>query len=187
MTSADQHEALQRSRSGDASALGALLESYRPYLAVLARSFRKKPARPDVDESDLIQDALLEAHRSLAGFRGETVAEFTGWLRQVAIRTIRRTLRRRAGTIDEDHDLNSLSANDSTPSERAMRHELTMQVTTALAGLPSEMQDVLLARHLHGWSYAEIAQHQGKSEGALRVLYLRALRRLQGELAQPVE
>jgi len=182
MTSVEQREALQRSRSGDASAQGALLESYRPYLAVIARSIRRKPLRADIDDSDLIQDALLEIHRSLAGFRGETVAEFTGWLRQVAIRTFRRRLRQELGTVDRERDLDNLSANDSTPSERAMREEQTMRVTTALAGLPREMQDVLLGRHLHGWSYAEIAQHQGKTEGALRVLYLRALKRLQGTL-----
>jgi RNA polymerase sigma-70 factor (ECF subfamily) len=47
-----------------------------------------------------------------------------------------------------------------------------------IAGLPDDMQQVLLGRHLDGLSYAVLAERLGRSEGAVRVLYTRALRRV---------
>ena len=46
------------------------------------------------------------------------------------------------------------------------------------------MQQVLLGRHLDGLSHAELARVLGRSESAVRMLYLRALRRLR-ELYRP--
>ena len=58
----------------------------------------------------------------------------------------------------------------------------------AIAELSEEMQAVLLGRHLHFRSYAELAVELGRSEGAVRVLYTRALRRLRESLpATPSE
>jgi len=181
MTSGEQQEALLRSQTGDADAQGKLLESYRLYITCIARALQKARALPRFEESDLIQEVLLEAHRSFPSFRGETVAVFTGWVRQIAIRTLGRQLQRSRGLGDLGHELDDLAAPDSSPSDQAIRHEETAQVIAALACLPQDMQEVLLGRHLHEWSYAEMAQAQGRSEGALRVLYLRALRRLQEE------
>jgi RNA polymerase sigma-70 factor (ECF subfamily) len=48
----------------------------------------------------------------------------------------------------------------------------------ALSRLPEDMQQVLLGRHVDGRSHAEIAAALGRTEGAVRMLYLRALRRL---------
>src|SRR5262245_59938886 len=94
MTSAQRQAALERARQGDSVALGALLESFRPYAGMIARALRDGRLRARVEESDLVQDALLEAHRGFAGFRGDSVAELAGCVRQIVIRTARQTLRR---------------------------------------------------------------------------------------------
>jgi RNA polymerase sigma-70 factor (ECF subfamily) len=54
----------------------------------------------------------------------------------------------------------------------------------ALSRLPEDMQQVLLGRHLDGASYGVLAERLGRSEGAVRVLYTRALRRLREECAE---
>jgi DNA-directed RNA polymerase specialized sigma24 family protein len=41
---------------------------------------------------------------------------------------------------------------------------------------------VLLGRHMDGLAYGQLAERFGRSEGAVRVLYTRALRRLREEM-----
>jgi RNA polymerase sigma-70 factor (ECF subfamily) len=186
-------QALEGARRGDAQALGALLDSFRPYVRMIVRGLHDPRLRARLDESDFIQDALLEAHRSFASFRGTTVAELAAWLRQIAVRTAGRTVRGFAGTAKRDLDcerpggdaLDGLAVSPAeSPSDQAARHEEAASLAEALSRLPDDMQQVLLGRHLDGLSHAELARALGRSESAVRMLYLRALRRLR-ELYRP--
>ena len=75
MNSDSRQAALDRIRAGDARELGELLDSFRAYLAVIARARRSGKLAGKVEESDLVQDSLLTAHRQFADFRGKTVEE----------------------------------------------------------------------------------------------------------------
>ena len=57
---------------GDAEALGKLLEVYRQYLSLLARTQIGRRLQGKADPSDLVQEVCLEAHRHIADFRGQT-------------------------------------------------------------------------------------------------------------------
>jgi RNA polymerase sigma-70 factor (ECF subfamily) len=185
-------EALEGARRGDAQALGKLLDSFRPYVRMIVRGRQDPRLRARLGDSDLVQDALLEAHRSFATFRGSTVAELAAWLRQIAVRTAGRTVRGFAGTAKRDLDrerpgdaLDGLAVSPAeSPSDQAIRHEEAASLAEALSLLPEDMQQVLLGRHLDGLSHAELAPALGRSESAVRMLYLRALRRLR-ELYRP--
>ena len=189
MNGGERQAALDRARAGDARALGELLESYRPYVRVLVRAFRDDRVQARLDGSDLIQDAFLEVHRCFGQFRGAAIAELTAWLRQIVLRTAGRTLRghvaadrRDAGRERAGGDAADLpAAAGSTPSAQAIRHEPAARMAAALARLPDDMQQVLLGRHADDLSYATLAERLGRSEGAVRVLYTRALRRLREE------
>jgi RNA polymerase sigma-70 factor (ECF subfamily) len=71
-----------------------------------------------------------------------------------------------------------LADSGSSPSAQAIRHEEAALMAEALAGLPDDMQQVLLGRHVDGLSHAAIAQRLDRTEQAVRMLYVRALRRL---------
>jgi RNA polymerase sigma-70 factor (ECF subfamily) len=184
--------ALECARAGDAQSLGKLLESFRPYLHMIVRGLHDPRVQARVDDSDFVQDALLEAHRSFPSFRGTTVAELAAWLRQIAVRTAGRTLRGLAGTAKRDPScerpaapLDGLAVSPAeSPSDQVIRHEEAASLAEALSRLPEDMQQVLLGRHLDGLSHAEVATRLGRTEGAVRMLYLRALRRLR-ELYRP--
>jgi RNA polymerase sigma-70 factor (ECF subfamily) len=188
-----RQQLLDRAKAGDGPALGELLDGYRPYLAVIARARGAARVQSKAGESDLVQDALLEAHRSFANFRGESIEELSAWLRQIAIRTTGHVLRdhldaakrdaNREETIAGRSDM--LVADGSTPSGKAMKHEAAAQMAQTLARLPEDMQTVLLGRHVDETSYADLALRLGRSEGAVRVLYTRALRRLREECSEP--
>ena len=69
------------SKQGDNEALGRLLEQYRGYLLMLAHRYLSERLRRRVDPADIVQLTYLEAKRDLPAFRGNTPAEFAGWLR----------------------------------------------------------------------------------------------------------
>lgn len=188
MNAGEQQTALARARRGDSQALGQLLDSFRPYVRYLLRALGGERLRPRLDESDLIQDALLEAHRCFGDFRGGTVAELTAWLRRIVVRTAGHALRnhldagKRALDCEQPAgDLDARADPGSSPSARAERHEQAARLAEALARLPEDMQRVLLGRHMDGLSYADLAGRLGRTEAAVRVLYTRALRRLREE------
>jgi RNA polymerase sigma-70 factor (ECF subfamily) len=185
MDAQERQAALERARQGDAQALGQLLESFRAYLRALSQALRAGRPSAWIDDSDLIQDALLEAHRSFPSFRGTTVAEFVVWVRRITLRTAARSLRRSspggkpdAGEARAENLLDLIADSGSSPSALAIRQEQATRITEALARLPDVMQQVLLARHVDGLPHAVIAERLGRTEAAVRVLYVRALYRL---------
>jgi RNA polymerase sigma-70 factor (ECF subfamily) len=191
MNGGEQQTALEHARQGDTAALGALLDSFRPYVRYLVRALGCRRIQARVDESDLLQDALLAAHRGFGQFRGHTVAELTAWLRQIVRRTVGHSLRdhleseaRALGCEQAADGLADQAADSgSSPSAQAIRHEEAARLAAALARLPEDMQQVLIGRHLDDLPYAALAQQLGRSEAAVRVLYTRALRRLREECA----
>src|SRR5262249_38593328 len=102
MDPAERQSALERARKGDTQDLGELLQGLRPYVRVIVRAAHDDRLIARVDDSDLVQEVFLEAHRAFPGFRGTTVGEFVMWLRQIARRTASRTFRTFAGTAKRD-------------------------------------------------------------------------------------
>jgi RNA polymerase sigma-70 factor (ECF subfamily) len=188
MNVADRQAALTRARSGDQEALGALLESYRPYIDVLVRALRGDRATGRAGDSDVVQDVFLFVCRGFPAFRGTTVPEFTAWLRQQVIGAVGRVLRTHLGTDkrscahEEAADsLPEFEDSSDTPATKAIRHEQSARMAQVIARLPDDMQQVLLGRFLDDLPYATLADRLGRSEAAVRMLCLRALRRLHDE------
>jgi RNA polymerase sigma-70 factor (ECF subfamily) len=170
-----------RFRQGDQQALGALLDHLRPYARVIIRNMRDG-ARPAADESDLIQEAFLQATNAAGTFRGGSVGELVRWLRTIVIRTTYRNLESADPmrlTDPEESNLATLVVDPGpAPADEAVRHEESASMAVALARLPEDMQRVLRGRLAEDEDYASLALQLERSPGAVRVLYLRALRRL---------
>jgi RNA polymerase sigma-70 factor (ECF subfamily) len=189
MDARERQAALERARQGDGHALGELLQSFHPYVRAIVRGFQDKRLQARLDDSDMIQIAFLEAHRSFPNFQGSTVAEWVVWLRQVVLRACGHARREQLATAKRDpareqvgETLNNLPADASeSPSGLAIQHEQTARLAEALARLPDDMQRVLLGRHVDELPYAVLAEQLGRTEAAVRVLYTRALRRLRLE------
>src|SRR6516225_9737621 len=79
---------LEQTRAGDPAARGRLLELYRNYLRLMARTLISQPLRVRLDASDLVQETLLKAHREFASFLGSTEPELVAWLRQILVRNL---------------------------------------------------------------------------------------------------
>ena len=115
---------LERAHNGDAEAVGELLQRYRPYLSLLARLNADRQLQGKLDDSDLVQDTCLSAHRDFAQFRGATEPEFTGWLRKIMAHTaanLARDHRRQRRDVRLERQMYNLLNESSALMERAAR------------------------------------------------------------------
>jgi RNA polymerase sigma-70 factor (ECF subfamily) len=172
----------QNFRRGDTQALGELLDRLRPYVRVIVRSVMRGRSELVADESDLIQESLMQASQCSHTFHGESEAEWLGWLRTITVRTTGRILRsRNHGSIapTPDAEMGTVIVDPSpAPAMNAIRQETADRMALVMTRLPEEMQQVLLARVVDGTSYETIAENLNRSPGAVRILFVRALRRL---------
>jgi RNA polymerase sigma-70 factor (ECF subfamily) len=188
-------DALHRGNSANP---GEILARYQSWLRLLARLQIDSRFRGKFDASDIAQQALLEACRALPQFRGRTEAELAAWLRQILAHVLAHEIRRYQGTGQRDLSREvsleqelaessqrlgqALAAPGSSPSQQAARHEEELRLADVLARLPADYRDVLILRHLEDLSHEEIATRMGRTSGAVRMLWVRALSRLRQEL-----
>jgi RNA polymerase sigma-70 factor (ECF subfamily) len=189
----ESDQLLRRAQAGDGSALGRLLESYRNYLALLARCQVGQRLQGKFDASDLVQETFLEAHRDFAGFRGRTEAEFISWLRRILASNLanvveRYTTQRRdvrlerrliAGLDRSSQALDrGLVARNSSPSQQAAKRDQGVRLADALEQLSDDYRQVLILRHLEELSFPEVARRMQRSLDSVKNLWARALAQL---------
>ena len=173
---------LQRFKQGDRQAIGLLLDRLRPYIRVILRTVQGDRSLAIADESDLIQDVFLQAVRSAESFQGNSFGELIRWLRMMAVRTSQKALvapvERRPSPLGVNIEIDIADDALRSPEAVILQQENSAQMAAALNRLPEEMRDVLLFRLADGLSHAEIAERMGRSAGAVRMLFLRAIERL---------
>jgi len=174
------------------------LAKYRPYLLLLARMSLDQRLQGKLDASDLVQQTLLEAFRKRAQFRGEGEAEMAAWLRQMlayAIADALRDLKRAKRDVARERSLEAtlhgsscqleaLAAQQSSPSQRAMRHENMLRLAEALLQLPEDQRRAVELKHLQGLRVADIAALMNRSETAVGGLLRRGMTRLRDLLQE---
>jgi RNA polymerase sigma-70 factor, ECF subfamily len=185
-------------RTGDVTAGDALLRRYEPWLKLLARVQLESRFHAKFDPADVVQQAMLEAVRALPQFRGGSEGEFIAWLRQILTHALAREIRRYAGTAKRDlarevaleQELaetsqqlgDRLAATGTSPSQRMIKHEQAVRLADVLERLPEDFREVIILRNLEDLPHEEVARRMGRSPGAVRMLWVRALARLRLEL-----
>ncbi len=167
---------------------------YRSWLTLLVRMQMGSGLRGKCDPSDIVQQSLMEAWRSAAAFRGSTEAERTAWLRQIVAHVLAHEIRRYHGTRKRDvgrelsiekslarssQKLDAVLASRLTsPSQQVAKREQLVHLADTLEKLPADYREVILLRNVEGLSHAEVAERMGRQEGAVRMLWVRALKSL---------
>lgn len=188
-------------RAGDPAAGDALLRRFEPWLKLMARLQWETRFHAKFDPSDVVQQAMIDAMRAAAQFRGSTEGEFAAWLRQILAHALAHEIRRYAGTakrnLDQELPLEQqltgtsqqlgdlLAATGTSPSQQVVKREQAVQLAEVLERLPEDFREVIILRNLEGLPHEEVARRMGRSSGAVRMLWVRALARLREELASP--
>ena len=183
----------EKDRKGCTDEGAAELSRFRPYLLMLARLQFDEELQAKLDESDIVQQTLLEAHRSLANFRGTSDWEKAAWLRRILARNMADELRNfRRGKRDVRLEaalqaaLNEssvrlerwLTSEDGTPSDCAMANEQLVVLAAALLKLPEDQRRAVELYHLQGHPSATVAARLERSEVAVAGLLRRGLKKL---------
>jgi RNA polymerase sigma-70 factor, ECF subfamily len=186
--------------SAAASNCENVLERYRGYLRLLAESKLDRRLRAKIDPSDVVQETMLQAFRAWGDLRGSSEGERLAWLRQILIRTLLHAMRdfgRAKRNIAREQPLVRLAdrssihlealcaADQTSPSEVAVRAEELLRVADALGELPEEQRSAVLAYYWRGESVAEIGAEMERSGSAVAGLIYRGVKRLNQRLATP--
>ena len=178
------------------------IEDYRDYLVLLVRLQLGSRLRAKVDASDIVQQAILQAHQNRDQFRGGTEGEWLAWLRAILANALAAAARRfdtqardpgRERSLEGELERSSsrleslLVADQTSPSERAVRGEELVRLAHAIAELPQEQRRVVELHYLKGLAVADVAEQIGRTRPAAVGLLFRGLKRLRELLREPGE
>jgi RNA polymerase sigma-70 factor (ECF subfamily) len=181
---------------------GRPLEGYRNYLRLLARTQLGPRLQAKLDASDVAQQAILQAHEARGQFRGTTEAEKLAWLRAILANVLAAAARRfeaQARDVGRERSLEGelersssrleclLTADQTSPSQRAVRCEEVLRLAAALTRLPQDQRQVVELHHLQGLPVAEVAEQVGRTRAAVVGLLFRGLKKLRQLLREPGE
>lgn len=196
MADVEEQELISRVVRGDTEALASLYSRHRDRLWRLV-TFRMDPRlHGRVDADDVLQESWLAAVQRIDHFVVDASRSIFVWFRLIVSQTLVDIHRRHLGarkrsvgnefSIDRGWSSASTSSSLSfhlldhltTPSEAALREELSQQLGEALAGMREIDREVLALRHFEQLTNREAAQVLGISEQAASDRYVRALGRL---------
>ncbi len=193
---------LQRAAGGDDAACQELFARYRDRLKRMVHLRLSRRVQGRVDDSDVLQEAFLDASRRLQDYVAEPKLPFYLWLRHLTGLKLAENHRRHLGTQLRDADREvtlhrgGLPEADSvslaaqllgrltTPSQAAIKAELRLQVQEALNSMDPLDREVLALKHFEQLSTSEIAEVLGLSKAGAGSRYLRAIKRLRAILSQ---
>ncbi len=186
---------LDRARSGDEAAFAGVYRDVQP------RLLRYLAVRSADRAEDLCSETWLEVARGLAAFEGDGTS-FLSWVFTIArhklVDGVRRDARRPERLVEATDELDAMAgaaAGGPDPAELTEAEEATRRAVALVRTLPPDQAEALMLRVVAEMDYVEIALLMGRSQGAVRVLAHRGLRRLArtlgvsrpGELAESVE
>lgn len=169
---------LARVRSGDTAAYAELVRAHAPIarrLAVLAGA--------GSDADDVVQEAFVKAYRALGGFRDG--AAFRPWLLRIVVNETRNAHRGAVRRLDRERRVGWLDPSFSgpDPADEAVSSGRRAALARAVAGLPTDLRDVVTCRYLLELTEAETAQALALPAGTVKSRLHRALGSLREVLA----
>jgi len=187
---------LTAARKGSTDALGALFESYRDYLLLVANHELASDIHPKAGPSDLVQQTLTEACQDFPRFAGTSDGELLVWLRKILLNNIKDVTRGYRTTAKRDilrevsltndangeHAFQQLASGDPSPSACAATCEEQGRLSTALSNIAPHYRKIIQLRNLDYLSFPEIAEILETTADGARKLWERAIERLAREL-----
>jgi RNA polymerase sigma-70 factor (ECF subfamily) len=200
--SSETVELLERARNGDATAIDELFACHRERLGRMVQMRLDWRLRGRIDESDVIQDAYLEASRRLSEYLARPEMPLFLWLRflvgerllilhrhhlGVKMRDVRREISIFNEALPEASSAAlaaQLLGEQTSPSDAAARAEQLLYLQEAINQLEPIDREVLALRHFEQLNRVETARVLGIEEAAAAKRYIRALKRLKDMLAR---
>jgi RNA polymerase sigma-70 factor (ECF subfamily) len=200
--STEVRELLQQIAGGDEAARDELFSRYRDRLKRMVRLRMSRRLQGRLDDSDVLQESLLEISRKLGDYLNNPDVPFFLWLRHMTGLKLAEIHRRHLGTQMRDADrevslhrgplpeANSMSlaahllGQLTSPSEAAVKAEMRIKLQEALNSMDAMDREIIALRHFEQLSGNEAAEVLGLSKTGASSRYVRAMKRLKSILAQ---
>jgi len=193
---------LARVRRGDPGALNELLTQHGERLKRMVRLRLDRRLQGRIDESDVLQEAMLDVARKLDDYLANPQAPFFLWLRTLTGLKLAELHRRHLGTQLRDAnrevsiyrgalpEANSLTlaaqllGKFTSPSQAAVKAERRIKLQEALNSMDPMDREILALRHFEQLTNVETANVVGLSESGATARHVRAIKRLRTLLDQ---
>lgn len=170
--------------AGDRGAVERVLATIRPLVVRYCRARLGGSDRSSVSADDVAQEVCLAVLTALPGYRvqGRPFLAFVyGIASHKVIDAHRAAGRNRSEPVADVPD--SVESEDG-PEQRALRVELSEQMSRLLDQLPEKQREIIVLRVVVGLSAEETADAVGSTPGAVRVAQHRALARLRKNMPE---
>lgn len=165
---------VERART-EPEAFGAL---YDRYLGRVYSYFYHHTGGNVVEAEDLTEKVFFQVLTHLSGYTDRGLP-FGAWLFRIAHNVLANWHRDRARHPQSPLDALDPGEEFADPLEQV---EERAQVRRLVAALPDDPKRILLLKFVEGFSNAEIGRVMGKSEGAVKALLHRTLKKLREEM-----
>jgi RNA polymerase sigma-70 factor, ECF subfamily len=177
----DQIELIKRAQYGDRQCLEELAEQARGRL----QTYVYRLTQQEELTQEIVQESLFEMYKVLGKLK--SAERFWPWLHGIATNKLRhhyRTERTQRNLAVSSAERKGSPRARQDGLERLVGEELKQIIWSAMQKLRTQHKAVLVMRCYDGMAYADIAEAMGCSEFGTRMLFLRAKRALQRELAK---
>ena len=156
---ADDQTLVTRARSGDTEAFGELVSRHQRAMLAVARAYFASVA----DAEDAVQDALVQAFRSLDQLRDG--GRFSGWLLRITVNACLMTLRSRSDKLSLADFASTVAIRPRvgrpalTPSTRAGEAEQAERLRAAIGRLPEDQRVAVMLHYAEAMTYEQMAEY----------------------------
>ena len=170
---------VQRAQDGDTESFGKI------YDAFLTPIYRYVVFRfPEELAEDLVADIFVKAWEKLHTYKVRAGVPFGAWLFRIARYSVIDAYRSQRGFEEITEDIPD-EKRENDPRSRIERNLTVAVVRKALKKLPTDYRDVLLLHYVAGLPHSEIAHSLSMTEGYVRILKFRGLKKLEALLPPP--
>jgi len=158
---------IESATGGDFGAYGELYGIYldRIYRYVFYQVKDKMTAE------DLVGEVFVKAWKAIGSYKGKSQA-FSAWLYRIAHNHLIDDFRKRRKLTSLEMETPAETGN---PEQEAEGKLVQQELSEAINDLPQNQKQVILLKFIEGLDNSEIGKIMGKSQGAIRVLQMRAL------------
>ena len=172
---------VERARRGDAAATQELLRAHLPGVHRIVHRL----VGPIADVDDLVQTVLVEAFRSLRGFRGDAL--FSTWVARIAVRVTMRAVKQRPPAAVSLSDEAELPGHLPGPERQMAAREGLAILDGLLAELRPKRRAAFVLHVLEGYPMEEVGAILGASTTAVKVRVHDARRHIERRMERDPE
>jgi len=174
-------ELARRAARGDRQAFQQIVDDHKQRMFTVARSVIGELSSAE----DIVQEALIKAYRALPDFRGDCL--LSTWLHRITYLTAidAHRAKKRYLQLASDQGV-EVESEDERPGAQGdaklQSSQLKQEIDAALDCLSPFEQTVFTLRHMQNFKLREIALVVDRSEGTVKNILFRAIRKMRERL-----